>query len=173
MGADGLKTGHTQEAGYGLVGSAIQGGRRIVFVVTGLDSMAARAEESEQIISWAFRQFVARDLMTAGTEVTQASVWMGDDTRVGLVAPADVRILLTATQRDLSAARVEYRGPIEAPIAAGAAIAELVIPREDLPEARIPLVADRDVARGGFLPRVRSAAITLMNRAAGEALALR
>jgi serine-type D-Ala-D-Ala carboxypeptidase (penicillin-binding protein 5/6) len=173
VGADGLKTGHTQEAGYGLVGSAIQGGRRIVFVVTGLDSMAARAEESEQIISWAFRQFVARDLMTAGTEVTQASVWMGDDTRVGLVAPADVRILLTATQRDLSAARVEYRGPIEAPIAAGAAIAELVIPREDLPEARIPLVADRDVARGGFLPRVRSAAITLMNRAAGEALALR
>jgi serine-type D-Ala-D-Ala carboxypeptidase (penicillin-binding protein 5/6) len=173
VGADGLKTGHTQEAGYGLVGSAIQGGRRIVFVVTGLESMAARAEESEQIISWAFRQFVARDLMTGGTEVAQADVWMGDATRVGLVAPEDVRVLLTATQRDLSAARVEYRGPIEAPIAAGAQIAELVIPREDLPEARIPLVADRDVARGGFLPRMRSAAITLMNRAAGEALALR
>ncbi len=172
LGADGLKTGHTQEAGYGLVGSAMQGNRRIVFVITGLDSMAARAEESEQIISWAFRQFVARDLVKAGTEVAQAQVWMGDSTRVGLLAPEDLRVLLTATQRDLTDVRVEYRGPLEAPIAAGTPVAHLVIPREDLPDARIPLVADRDVERGGFLPRVRSAAITLANRAAGEALEL-
>ena len=93
--------------------------------------------------------------------------------RVQLVAPEDVNILLSATQRDLSEARVEYRGPIEAPIATGTPIAELVIPREDLPEARIPLVSDREVVRGGFLPRLRAAAITLMTRAAGEAMALR
>ena len=173
IGADGLKTGHTQEAGYGLVGSAMQGDRRIVFVVTGLDSMAARAEASEKVIGWAFRQFVARDITKAGTVIAEAPVWMGDYTRVQLVAPEDVSILVSATQRDLGEARVEYRGPIEAPIAEGAPIAELVIPREDLPDARIPLVADRDVARGGFLPRVRSAAITLLNRAAGEAMALR
>jgi serine-type D-Ala-D-Ala carboxypeptidase (penicillin-binding protein 5/6) len=173
IGADGLKTGHTQEAGYGLVGSAIQGDRRIVFVVTGLETMAARAEASEKIIGWAFRQFVARDIAGAGTVLAEAPVWMGDRTRVQLVAPEGVRLLMSATQRDLAEARVEYRGPIEAPIAQGDAIAELVIPREDLPDARIPLVADRDVARGGFLPRMRSAAITLFDRAAGEALALR
>jgi serine-type D-Ala-D-Ala carboxypeptidase (penicillin-binding protein 5/6) len=173
IGADGLKTGHTQEAGYGLVGSAIQGGRRIVFVVTGLDSMAARAEESEKIIGWAFRQFVAREVAPAGTVVAQAPVWMGDHTQISLVAPEGVNILISATQRDLPEARVEYRGPIEAPIAQGAPVAELVIPREDLPDARIPLVSDREVVRGGFLPRLRSAAITLFTRAAGEALALR
>ena len=173
IGADGLKTGHTQEAGYGLVGSAMQGDRRIVFVVTGLDSMAARAEASEKVIGWAFRQFVARDLLEAGTVVAEAPVWMGDYTRVQLVAPEDVSILISATQRDLAEARVEYRGPIEAPIQKGDAVAELVIPREDLPDARIPLVADRDVARGGFLPRLRAASITLLTRAAGEAMALR
>jgi D-alanyl-D-alanine carboxypeptidase (penicillin-binding protein 5/6) len=173
IGADGLKTGHTQEAGYGLVGSAIQGDRRIVFVVTGLESMARRAEASEKIIGWAFRQFVARDIAGAGAVLAEAPVWMGDHTRVNLVAPEGVRLLMSATQRELAEARVEYRGPIEAPIAQGDAIAELVIPREDLPDARIPLVADRDVERGGFLPRMRSAAITLFDRAAGEALALR
>ena len=173
IGADGLKTGHTQEAGFGLVGSAIQGDRRVVFVVTGLDSMAARAEASEKVIGWAFRQFVAREIAAPGTVLAEAPVWMGDHTRVNLVAPDGVRLLMSATQRGLAEARVEYRGPIEAPIAAGAPIAELVIPREDLPDARIPLVSDREVQRGGFLPRMRSAAITLLNRAAGEALALR
>jgi D-alanyl-D-alanine carboxypeptidase (penicillin-binding protein 5/6) len=135
--------------------------------------MAARAEASEKVIGWAFRQFVARDVAKAGTVIAEAPVWMGDHTSVQLVTSEDVSILMSATQRDLSEARVEYRGPIEAPIAAGAPIAELVIPREDLPEARIPLVSDRDIARGGFVPRLRSAAITLMNRAAGEAMALR
>jgi serine-type D-Ala-D-Ala carboxypeptidase (penicillin-binding protein 5/6) len=173
IGADGLKTGHTQEAGYGLVGSAVQGNRRIVFVITGLDSMAARAEESEKIIGWAFRQFVERDLAKAGTVITSAPVWMGEHTRIQLVVPQDVKLLVGATQRDLTEMRVEYRGPIEAPIGQGQQVASLVIPRDDLPEMHIPLVSDREVARGGFLPRLRASAITLFNLAAGEALALR
>ncbi len=173
IGADGLKTGHTQEAGYGLVGSAKQGNRRIVFVITGLDSMAARAEEAEQVVGWAFRQFVERDVAEAGTIVAEAPVWMGDHTRVNLVVPDDVTLLVAATQRDLAEARVEYRGPIEAPFAEGETVAELVIPREDLPDARIPLVSDRDVVRGGFVPRMRAAALTLIRKAAGEAMALR
>lgn len=173
IGADGLKTGHTEEAGYGLVGSAKQGNRRIVFVITGLDSMAARAEEGEQAIGWAFRQFVERDVAKAGTVVAEAPVWLGDHTRVNLVVPDDVTLLIPATQREVSAARVEYRGPIEAPFAEGDPVAELVIPREDLPDARIPLVSDRDVARGGFVPRMRAAALTLIRKAAGEAMALR
>jgi serine-type D-Ala-D-Ala carboxypeptidase (penicillin-binding protein 5/6) len=173
IGADGLKTGHTQEAGYGLAGSAKQGNRRIVFIITGLESMAARAEESEKIVGWAFRQFVERDVVKAGSVMGEAPVWMGDHTRVQLVAPEDVKLLLAATQRGLAEARIEYRGPIEAPFARGDRIADLVIPRDDLPDARLPLVADRDAVRGGFLPRIRAATLTLMHKAVGEALALR
>ncbi|MEL6169778.1 MAG: D-alanyl-D-alanine carboxypeptidase family protein [Pseudomonadota bacterium] len=173
VGGDGLKTGHTQEAGYGLVGSALQGNRRIVFVITGLDSAVARTEEAERVISWAFRQFVERDVVSAGTVVGQAPVWMGDHTRIDLVAKDDVRLLMPATKPEITGAQVEYRGPIEAPIEEGQPVAELVITREDLPDARIDLVADRDVVRGGFLPRVRSAAEVLTRTIIGEAMAIR
>lgn len=173
IGGDGLKTGHTQEAGYGLVGSAKQGNRRVVFVITGLDSNAQRTEEAESVISWAFRQFVEKPAVSAGTVVADAEVWMGNHTRVGLVVPEDVTLLMSATSPDFGATRVEYRGPIEAPIVNGDTIAELVIERSDLPEARIALVADRDVTRGGFLPRIRAAALVLFDKALGQAQALR
>jgi len=172
LGADGLKTGHTQEAGYGLTGSAMQAGRRIIFVVNGLDSSAARARESEQIINWAFRQFVQRDIAEAGEEFAEAPVWMGDQTRIGLVTADTATILVPATRRDEATARVEYEGPIEAPIEAGQHVADLVISVEGLPDARIPLVSDRDVTRGGFLPRARSAASVLLSRAIGQAQSL-
>jgi D-alanyl-D-alanine carboxypeptidase (penicillin-binding protein 5/6) len=172
IGADGLKTGHTQEAGYGLAGSAVQGNRRVVFVITGLDSQADRASESEQIVSWAFRQFVEQSVAEAGHEFAQAPVWMGDHQRVGLVAAEDITILVPAVQRETLGARVEYDGPIEAPITEGQQVAELVISVEGLPDRRIPLVADRDVARGGFLPRARSAVQVLLARAVGGAQVL-
>jgi serine-type D-Ala-D-Ala carboxypeptidase (penicillin-binding protein 5/6) len=172
IGADGLKTGHTEEAGYGLAGSALQGNRRVVFIITGLDSQADRASESEQIVSWAFRQFVEKSVAEAGREFAQAPVWMGDYQRVGLVAPEDISILVPAVQRETLGARVEYDGPIEAPITQGQHVADLVISVEGLPERRIPLVADRDVTRGGFLPRARSAVKVLLARAVGGAQAL-
>lgn len=172
IGADGLKTGHTQEAGYGLAGSAVQGNRRVVFVITGLDSQADRASESEQIVSWAFRQFVEKSVAEAGQEFAQAPVWMGDHQRVGLVTAEDISILVPAVQRETLEARVEYEGPIEAPITEGQHVADLVISVEGLPERRIPLVADRDVARGGFLPRARSAVQVLLARAVGGAQVL-
>ncbi|MBT8456678.1 MAG: D-alanyl-D-alanine carboxypeptidase [Alphaproteobacteria bacterium] len=173
IGGDGLKTGHTQEAGYGLVGSALQGKRRVVFVVTGLDSRAARAEESERMVSWAFRQFVERSAMKGGTVVADAEVWMGDHTQISLVAPEDVTLLMPATNAEITAGRVEYRGPLEAPISKGQPVAELVVPRDGLEDARIPLVSDRDVARGGFLPRLRTAALVLFRQALGQAQSLR
>ncbi len=169
IGGDGLKTGHTEEAGYGLVGSAKQGSRRVIFVITGLNSVAKRTEESENVISWAFRQFVEKPAVKGGTIITDAEVWMGDHTRVGLVVPEDILLLMSATNPEFGETRVEYRSPIEAPISAGDEIAELVIERKDLPDARIPLVADRDVVRGGFLPRVRSAALVLLDKALEQA----
>ena len=169
IGADGLKTGHTKEAGYGLVGSARQGTRRIVFVVTGLPTPAARAQESERIVSWAFRQFLETSVARKGEKLADAPVWMGDTTRVGLVAKDDLSVLMPAVgSRDLSA-EVRFLGPVEAPIAAGDTIAELVVTRDGLPPARLPLVADADVARGGFLPRLRSASWILLQRVAGQA----
>lgn len=173
IGGDGLKTGHTEEAGFGLVGSAVQGNRRVVFVLTGLDSRVARAEESERAVSWAFRQFVERDVMAGGTVVAEADVWMGDHTQISLMIEDDVSLLMPATRDEPEGVRVEYRGPLEAPIAAGQPVAELVIPREGLEDARVPLVSDREVVRGGFLPRVRTAAVVLFRQAMDQAQQLR
>jgi len=173
IGADGLKTGHTEEAGYGFVGSAQQGNRRIVFVVTGLPSNAARAEESERVIGWAFRQFVEKPVVEAGTVIADADVWMGDRTQVSLVPAEDVSLLFSSVNPEPLGITLNYRGPIEAPIEEGTQIAELVIEREDLPDAIIPLVPDRAVERGGFMPRMRASAQKLMTRAVREAQALR
>ena len=96
IGADGLKTGHTQEAGFGLVGSAVQGDRRVTFVISGLDSAEARARESERIINWAFRQFVMEEIAREGTEIARAPVFMGMDATVGLAPAESVEMLVPA-----------------------------------------------------------------------------
>ncbi|MFV0246151.1 MAG: D-alanyl-D-alanine carboxypeptidase family protein [Qingshengfaniella sp.] len=172
IGADGLKTGHTTEAGYGLVGSARQGNRRIVFVVTGLPSTAARAEEAERIVSWAFRQYVETDIAREGAVIAEAPVWMGQLQQVNLIAPADLKILVPAIASETVSAEVVFTGPIEAPITAGQPLADLVVRRDGLPDAHLDLVADRDIARGGIVPRLRSASRVLLRRMIGEAEAL-
>lgn len=164
IGADGLKTGHTQEAGYGLVGSAKQAGRRVIFAISGMDSTKDRAEVSEQIVNWAFRQFSERQVLRAGKRVAQADVWMGAATKVGLVSENDIDILLPVIGQNDLEAEVVYNGPVEAPIAKGQQIAELVIKPMDLPEIRVPLVAEADVAAGGFSVRMRTATSVLMSQ---------
>lgn len=164
MGADGLKTGHTSEAGYGLVGSARQGDRRVIFAVSGLDSAEARVEEGERILNWAFRQFAERQLMKAGTALGEAKVWMGEAGSVGLTVIEDVRLLVpTFSGADLSA-EVVYKSPVQAPIRAGQEMGELIISRPELPEVRIPLVAEADVAEGGFAVRLKTAALVLLRK---------
>lgn len=165
IGADGLKTGHTSEAGYGLVGSAKQGDRRIIFVITGLTSPQERAEEAEKIVNWAFRQFAQKDVAKAGTKLADAEVWMGDQPTVGLTVADDLSMLVPvmSTSKGVTA-EVVFDGPIAAPIAKGQQLGELVISLEGLPPTRLPLVADRDVAKGGFNTRVRTAALVLWDR---------
>lgn len=158
IGADGLKTGHTSEAGYGLVGSVKQGERRIIFAITGMTSDKERAEESERIASWAFRQFALKTVAKAGSRLAEAQVFMGDAETVGLVPAGDVRILIPALAQDGIRAEVVYTGPIEAPVTKGARLAELVVTLPGLPETRVPLVAETDVAKGGFLTRLMTAA---------------
>lgn len=164
IGADGLKTGHTEEAGFGLVGSAKQDDRRVIFVITGLDTRQERAEESVKIINWAFRQFAEKEVADAGTRIASADVWMGDMPTVGLTVAEDLSLLVPVLNQGAIDAQVVYDGPIEAPITAGQQLGELVITLEDLPEKRIPLVADADVARGGFATRMRTAALVLWQK---------
>lgn len=160
--ADGLKTGHTEEAGYGLVGSAVQdGGRRIVFVITGLPSDKVRAEESERIANWAFREFSMKTLVKTGVKVAEAEVWMGAAETVGLVPAEDVERLIPAGAADKMTAEVVYSGPLQAPVAKGAQVAELVLRIPGLPEARVPLLAEADVPKGGFGKKLTTAAQVL------------
>ncbi|HKL06261.1 MAG TPA: D-alanyl-D-alanine carboxypeptidase family protein [Roseovarius sp.] len=164
MGADGLKTGHTQEAGYGLVGSAKQGDRRVVFVISGLDTAQARAEEAQSIVNWAFRQFVEKEVLKAGTEVARADVWMGDAPSVGLTPQNDVTTLLPVLGSDDLEAEVVYQGPVRAPVAKGDRLGELVFAPDGLPETRVPLVAAQDVPKGGFVARLRTVSGLLLTR---------
>lgn len=170
IGADGLKTGHTQEAGYGLVGSAKQGDRRVIFSITGLETVAERAEESERIVTWAFRQFVEKEAAKSGSLIAEADVWMGNQTKVGLTVADDLTLLVPILGASSVNAYAEYDGPFEAPIEAGQELGQLVIEVEGLPELRRPLVADRDITRGGIMPRLRAAVTVLLRDYAGISL---
>lgn len=154
MGVDGLKTGHTQEAGYGLTASAAQGDRRVIFAFSGLDSSAARAREGEAIVKWAFRQFTQRSVAKAGEDVARVPVWMGEERTVGLTPENDVNTLLPSLGDTMVNAEVVYDGPVHAPVSKGDRLAELVLKPEGLPETRVPLVASESVAQGGFLQRL-------------------
>ena len=168
IGADGLKTGHTKEAGYGLTGSAKQGDRRIVFVMSGMPSSAARAQEAEAIVNWSFRQFAQRTLASGGQRIATAQVWEGAAPEIGLVPKDEISILLPVLADTKVSAEVIYTGPVQAPIAAGTPLAHLLVQPEGLPEQRFELVAERDVAHGGFLATVSTAAMSLIDRLGGQ-----
>jgi D-alanyl-D-alanine carboxypeptidase (penicillin-binding protein 5/6) len=152
-GADGLKTGHTDEAGYGFTGSAEQNGRRLVMVVAGLPSFNARIEESVKFMDWGFRAWSSQKVVSKGRKVESAAVQQGDASTVGLVAPNDLSVAVPAGTRPDLRATVVYDGPIKAPIKAGAHIADLVITSPGMPEQRVPLVAEADVGEAGFFGR--------------------
>ncbi|MCL6283928.1 D-alanyl-D-alanine carboxypeptidase [Ruegeria sp. 2012CJ41-6] len=164
IGADGLKTGHTAEAGYGLVGSAKQGDRRVIFVITGVDSNAKRAEEAEAIVNWSFRHFVEKTLAEGDEAIAQAQVWMGAKRSVGLVPGDDLSLLVPVLGDKKMTAEVVYDGPINAPIEKGQKLAELIIKPEELPEIRRPLVAAQDVPLGGFVVRLKTAGMMLFDQ---------
>ncbi|MGN7159408.1 D-alanyl-D-alanine carboxypeptidase family protein [Sphingomonas sp. SAFR-052] len=153
-GADGLKTGHTEEAGYGFTGSAEQDGRRLVMVLAGLTSSNQRIAESVKFMNWGFGAWRARPIVAAGKKVETAEVQLGDSSTVGLVAPKALTVTMPAGTNSPITAKVVYRGPIKAPIAKGQHIADLVISSPDTGEQRMPLVAEKDVAEAGFFGRI-------------------
>lgn len=172
IGADGLKTGHTQEAGYGLVGSAVQGDRRVTFVIAGLQSETARAEESERIVNWAFRQFAEEQFFDdAAKPVMQAKVFMGDVDSVPLVPAESVTLLLPVTGRKAVTGTIVYEGPLQAPITAGDRLGTLTLSHPGIPSIEVPLVAGADVARAGPWRRVQIAGSEVAETVLGSALA--
>ena len=152
-GADGLKTGHTDEAGYGFTGSAQQNGRRLVMVIAGLTSFNQRIEESVRFMDWGFRAWQAKPIVAKGREVATADVQLGASSSVGLVAPEQLTVTLPSGAVPQLAGKVVYEGPVKAPIKAGQHIADLVITSPGLPEQHLPLVAAPDVGTAGFFGR--------------------
>lgn len=153
-GADGLKTGHTDEGGYGLVGSAVRDGRRLLLVVNGLTSMRERAQESSRILEWGFREFHTYTMAKKGETLAEAKVWQGAEDIVPLTVAADARVTLRRVARASMVVKVVYDGPVPAPIKAGDRIASLEISGPDMPTVIVPLVAGADVDRQGFFGRI-------------------
>ena len=152
-GSDGLKTGHTDEAGYGFTGSAEQKGRRLVSVLAGLDSYGSRVEESVKFMNWGFNAWEPRKLFDKGTKVQNAEVQLGDSSTVSLVAAKDLFATLPKASDGKISMKVTYDGPIKAPILKGQPIATLIVTSEDVDQQRIPLVAGEDVDEAGFFNR--------------------
>lgn len=152
-GADGLKTGHTNEAGYGFTGSAERDGRRLVMVVAGLDSYGGRAEESVRFMEWGFGAWRARPVVSQGKRVTTAEVQLGSSSEVGLVAPKNLTVTIPAGASPEMEAKVVYAGPVKAPIAAGQHIADLVVTMPGMAPQTMPLVAEAAVEEAGFFGR--------------------
>ena len=154
MGADGLKTGHTAAGGYGLAVSVERNGRRLILVVNGLESAQSRANESQRLIEWGFREFANFALFRAGDTVDEANVWLGTEAKVPLIVEEDLVLTLPKRARRTAKVKVVYTGPIPAPIPDGAEIAKLVITAPGLDDLVVPLKAGAEVRRLGFLGRI-------------------
>lgn len=162
IGADGLKTGYTKEAGYGLVGSAVQNGLRLIVVVMGLKTAKERAEEARKLLEWGFRSFQTKPLFAAGQSVGDAKVFGGDRGRVPLITPRPVRLMLPRNGHDKITARIVYTGPVPAPVKKGQPLGSLKVWRNDTLALEVPLQAGADVGRGNLPQRAFDAATELV-----------
>lgn len=150
--ADGLKTGHTEAGGYGLVASTLRGNRRVILVLNGMDSMHQRAEEGERLMDWAFTNFDDVTLFAANQAVENVPVWLGATSTVPLVT-ADQGALVVTMPRNwqkTATIKVDYATPVRAPVAHGTRLGSVTVAGQGVPSMEIPLVAGADVAKLGF-----------------------
>ncbi len=157
-GADGLKTGHTEEAGFSLTASVKRDDRRIIIVLGGLPTMKARAQESERLIEWAFREFNGYRLFAAGDKVEDAEVWLGSEPKVPLTVAQDLTVTLPRKARKEMKVTVEYDRPIPAPIAKGQTVGKLIVTAPDVPPSEVPLIAGASVERMDPFARIATLA---------------
>lgn len=144
-GADGMKTGYTKEAGYGMVGSATRNGRRLIMVVAGLTSIADRKLEAQKLLDWGFNQFKTIDLYEAGETVARARVWGGETRWVNLVTPDRVQMALSTPEQAKADVRMSYTGPLIAPVKAGTPVGVVRILIDGKAVSEVQLVTANDV----------------------------
>lgn len=158
-GTDGLKTGHTEAAGFGISVSVLRQGRRIVMVLNGMASMRQRAIEAERITDWAYREFENYTLFKAGEEIEKADVWLGVEKQVALTTTAPLVITLPRKFRKDMKVTLAYSGPLSAPVAKGATVAKLVVSAPSVDPVELPLVAGSDVAQLTGVGKIREVAM--------------
>jgi D-alanyl-D-alanine carboxypeptidase (penicillin-binding protein 5/6) len=172
-GADGLKTGYTKEGGYGMVGSAVQNGIRLIVVVNGLEDPEDRASEAKKMLEWGFRNFEVRTLFAADQPVGYAKVFGGDSRSVNLASPEPIKVMVSKNGNDKLIARVVYNGPVRAPIEAGQPIGVVRVWRGANIAVETPVYAAEAVGRGSTMRRAIDGASELvigMFRAGAEKL---
>ena len=156
-GADGIKTGHTDEAGFGLTASVKRGDRHIIMVATGLTSMKGRSQEAENIVDRAFSEFQNFKIVKPGEELDQADVWLGEKTKVPLVTADGLTVTMSRTARKEMKVSLSYDGPIKAPVQAGQQLGTLTVTAPDTPTQTIPVVAGDSVEKLGHMSRIGAA----------------
>jgi D-alanyl-D-alanine carboxypeptidase (penicillin-binding protein 5/6) len=155
-GADGLKTGHTEESGYGLVGSAVRDGQRVVMVLNGMDSMKQRSTESRRLIDLIFREYKSYEFFKQGQPVDQANVWLGTTPQVDLVLDAPLKMVLSRKDRQAMEISLQWLDPVPAPIRAGDQIGTLVVTLPD-EVTKMPLRAAQNIDTLGLFNRIGAA----------------
>lgn len=156
-GVDGLKTGHTEEAGFGLTASAVRDGRRIIMVVHGLNGMQQRADEAGGLLDWAYREYANYVIAKPGTVLGEATVWMGSEKTVPFTVESDLLVTLRRSEREKIVAKAVYQGPIAAPIVKGQQVGELLIDFPGMPQSKAKIVAAKDVSDLDFGGRISAA----------------
>jgi serine-type D-Ala-D-Ala carboxypeptidase (penicillin-binding protein 5/6) len=162
IGADGLKTGETSEAGFNLVGSAVQDDLRLIVVIMGAKSEKERAEEARKMLDWGFHSFESRVLFAEGQTVGEAKVFGGATSYVPLLGPGTVRVMVPKSGGERLLARIIYSGPVPAPVAKGQSIGKLKVWRGENLALEVPLSAAEGVAVGTMTQRAMDAATELM-----------
>jgi D-alanyl-D-alanine carboxypeptidase (penicillin-binding protein 5/6) len=161
-GADGLKTGFTKEGGYGMVGSAVQNGMRLIVVVNGLEDSDDRAQEAKKLLEWGFRNFEARTLFAANQTVGYARVFGGESRSVKLASPEPVRVMVQRNGSDKLVARIVYTGPVRAPVEPGQRVGVLKVWRGSNIALESPLVAAEPIVTGSMSRRAIDGASELV-----------
>ncbi len=154
IGADGLKTGHTEASGYGLTASAERDGRRLILVLNGLESVTQRAQEAERLLEWGFRSFESYALFDGGQVVEHAPVWLGDQESVPLVLEDPLTVTLNRTARKEMKVAIRYDAPIPTPIARGDRLGVLTVTAPGIDPIERPLIAGTPVEPLGPVGRV-------------------